>query len=70
MLQRRVVNPKKVRTRWIWAPAGLACATTNPAGWLFGPLFFVSFFCGQKKEKEEKRSMLDSYMNQGQLCYL
>jgi hypothetical protein len=51
-----VANPKKVRTRWIWAPAGLACATTNPAGWLFGPLFFVTFFCGQKKVRRENIS--------------
>jgi hypothetical protein len=49
----RVVNPKKVRTRWIWAPAGLACATTNPAGWLFRQLFFVYFLFLQKESKEK-----------------
>jgi hypothetical protein len=56
MLQRRAGNPKKVRTRWIWAPAGLTYATTNPAGWLFGQLFFVTFFFCKKKVRREKSS--------------
>jgi hypothetical protein len=35
------------------APAGRACATTNPAGWIFGRFFFVPFFCRQKKGKKK-----------------
>jgi threonine/homoserine/homoserine lactone efflux protein len=48
-----VVSPKNVRTGWIWARAGRACATTNPAGWIFWRLFFATFFFPQKESKKK-----------------
>jgi hypothetical protein len=44
-------NPKMSEPDGFGPHVAVACATTKPSGWIFGQLFFGSFFFCKKKEQ-------------------
>jgi len=49
-----LAKPKNVRTKELWAAARAGLCDTKLLGWIFGHLFFVTFFwCAKESEKKK-----------------
>jgi hypothetical protein len=47
-----VARPKNVRTEGLWAFVRAGLRATKPIGWIFGRLFFATFFWRTKESEK------------------
>jgi hypothetical protein len=53
-------DPKRRELEGFWPNVAVALCDKKPDSWLFGPLFFVTFFFGKKESKKQRKIKLYS----------